>query len=129
MSIALKRLKGGSLAEVMVALVIISLSIALSGTFMGNLFDSSNRMLKLKAWYAVNIWRNEILLSGDIEATEIDASGYRLVKTSALVNDEKGLWLIQIVAVKDSSFKEDQLITESQFYLEKEPEDSNENED
>jgi hypothetical protein len=114
MPIIRKRLKGSSIIEVVTGLFIISLSIALTGVLFANVFDSSGRMLKQQAWFATNEWRSQVLLTGNIVSEEIDKGYYIINKESALVDETKGLWMINIEAFKP----EGDILTSCKFFME-----------
>ncbi len=126
MQLIKERVKGSSLIEVVVGLFIISLSIALAGTLFAQVFDSSKRIITQKAWYDVNMWRSQVYLTNSIESEEKAKKVYRLIKHCELQNENKGLWLVNIKAVKESSGLEtldnDELVS-VRFYIEIEPED------
>ncbi len=88
------RLKGSSLMEVVTAMVIISLSIALTGALFANVFNSSKRMLKQQAWFKLNEIGNLTYINKDITEIEIDLSPLVIKKKSFVIDNERGLWLV-----------------------------------
>jgi Tfp pilus assembly protein PilV len=92
------KLKGSSIIEVVVAIFIISLSIALSGVLFNNVFSSSDRLLKQRAWYDVNQMLCQAELSKDTEAFIIEKNHYTLSKQAQMIDESKGLWRLQIEA-------------------------------
>ena len=93
---------------------IISLSIALTGLLFSQVFASSDRMLKQRAWFELNEWRGQIIINKDTENEMVKKESYVLVKESTLVDSEKKLWLINIVAKDDN----DKIIMERKFFIE-----------
>jgi hypothetical protein len=88
------RIKGSSLMEVVTAMVIISLSIALTGALLGNVLNSSQRMLKQQAWFMMNEIGNNALINKDIADNEIDRNTLVFRKKSFAIDKEKGLWFV-----------------------------------
>jgi hypothetical protein len=92
------RLKGSSLMEVVTAMVIISLSIALTGVLFANVFNSSKRMLKQQAWFKLNEIGNITFINKDITEIEIELSPLVIKKKSIVIDKERGLWLVVLEA-------------------------------
>ncbi len=100
MSLVNVRIKGNSLIEVIVAFVIISLSIALSGSFLSQLLDEFNRFQKQKVWYNLNLLKNQTVKTKNIESIEIVEQNYMIQKNVEVVNEVKGLYLVELSAMK-----------------------------
>ena len=80
--------------EVVTAMVIISLSIALTGALFANVFNSSHRMLQQQAWFMMNKIGNTALINKDIADAEIERSTLIFRKKSFAIDKDKGLWLV-----------------------------------
>lgn len=92
------RLKGSSLMEVITAMVIISLSLALTGVLFANVFNSSERMLRQQAWFIMNNISNKAVINKDITESEIDSNAIIVKKKSFAIDEENGLWLVVVEA-------------------------------
>lgn len=92
------RLKGSSLMEVITAMVIISLSLALTGVLFANVFNSSERMLRQQAWFIMNNISNKAVINKDITESEIDSNAIIVKKKSFAFDEKNGLWLVVIEA-------------------------------
>jgi hypothetical protein len=92
-------LKGSSIAEVVTALLIISLSIALTGVLFANVFSSSGRYLRQEAWFAVNECFNVTRLTKDVESMENVMPKFSIEKTSVKVEGVNDLWIVKIEAL------------------------------
>jgi len=119
-----KKLKGSSLIEVVVSMVIISIAVTLSFSFFSQILESSGRMAKMKAWYVLNSLKNETIITENVNSEEFVFHSFKILKESELVNKEKDLWLINLqaisVLVDSSGFNQpenDPLYFE-RFYLE-----------
>lgn len=84
--------------EVVTAMVIISLSIALTGVLFANVFNSSKRMLKQQAWFKLNEIGNITFINKDITEIEIELSPLVIKKKSIVIDKERGLWLVVLEA-------------------------------
>jgi hypothetical protein len=113
------RVKGSSILEVVVGIFIISLSLALTGSLFAQVFASSDRMLKQKAWFAENKIGNEVVLSENTETETIEYPSFTIIKTGEPVDQKKELWMIKIEAF-DSNKK---MIISRRFLLKKETTD------
>ncbi|MCW3787901.1 prepilin-type N-terminal cleavage/methylation domain-containing protein [Plebeiibacterium sediminum] len=100
MSIINAKIKGNSLIEVIVAFVIVSLSIALTGTFLSQLLDEFNRFQKQKVWYDLNLLKNQTIKSQNTETIELIEHNYKIQKNVELVNEVKGLYLVELSAIE-----------------------------
>ena len=108
------KIKGNSIIEVVVAIFIISMTIALSGVLFNNVFSSSDRMLKQRAWYEVNRLLSETLSTKNTEALLLEQDHYTVTKQSQIVDEAKGLWLI----VFEAREPDEKLLVARKVYLE-----------
>jgi hypothetical protein len=108
------RLKGSSLMEVVTAMVIISLSIALTGVLFANVFNSSKRMLKQQAWFKLNEIGNLAFINKDITEIEIDLSPLVIKKKSIVIDKERGLWLVVFEAQDQTG----EVLTRKRLFIE-----------
>ncbi|MBR8534936.1 hypothetical protein KDU71_05135 [Carboxylicivirga sediminis] len=106
--------KGSSIIEVVVAIFIISMSIALSGVLFNTVFSSSDRLLKQRAWYDTNHLVNEVITTKNTEPLILEKQLYTVSKQTQLMDEAKGLWLIQINATQG----EDKLLASRRLYIE-----------
>lgn len=108
------RLKGSSLMEVITAMVIISLSISLTGVLFANVFNSSKRMLKQQARFKLNEIGNLTFIDKDITEIEIELSSLVVKKKSIVIDKEKGLWLV----VLEAQDKAGEVLTRKRLFIE-----------
>lgn len=108
------KLKGSSLAEVVTAMLIISLSMALTGMLFANVFGSSARYLKQEAWFTVNEYVNATIQKNDVESLEFVLSKFTVVKTCEKADSVDDLWVVTINAVT----KEGKVLVTRKFMIE-----------
>lgn len=97
-------MNGSSVIEVVVALFLISLSIALTGVFFARVMDQSQRMMKLKAWYQLNEYCHKTQLNQNTDSEVMETDLLVLTRESVLLDEEKGLWETNLI-VKDKRDK------------------------
>lgn len=100
--------------EVVTAMVIISLSIALTGVLFANVFNSSKRMLKQQAWFKLNEIGNLAFINKDITEIEIDLSPLVIKKKSIVIDKERGLWLVVFEAQDQTG----EVLTRKRLFIE-----------
>jgi hypothetical protein len=108
------KLKGSSLAEVVTAMLIISLSMALTGMLFANVFGSSGRYLKQEAWFIVNEYVNATIQKKDVEPFETVLSKFSIEKTSTKAESINDLWIVTI----DATTKEGKVLAMRKFMIE-----------
>lgn len=116
MSALFRKIRGNTVLEVVVALIIISASIALTGTLFSSVFNSSSRIIKQQVWYDVNNQINLIKHSGKAEVLEIDKGIYVLISEVDVWDESKGLVNIKVYGT-DTKGK---LLVKRRFFLEAE---------
>lgn len=121
MSLKLINVKGGTVIEVVIALLIVSLSIALTGMLFASFFDASQRMVKQQAWYDVENYCNRLKLEKVIESAEIDRGPYTIVSNVEQVNEFAGVICIEVFGIDQDGDR----IVMRKFYLESEFLDNN----
>jgi Tfp pilus assembly protein PilV len=97
----ISKIRGSSIIEVVIALFIISISIALTGSLFTKVFQSSKRVLQQKAWYDLNEWSNQVKLTKDIKESIFVKDVYSLEKNALLIDESKGLWQVNMIAFKN----------------------------
>ncbi|HLW06259.1 MAG TPA: hypothetical protein VKY45_01750 [Marinilabiliaceae bacterium] len=113
MSGLLKKVPGGTVLEVVVALIIVSIAFGLTGTFFTSIFGSSKRMVKIQAWHDMNEHINRIRNSSSIESLEIDRGLYYLKTEVERLNEESGLSYVKVSSLD----KHDVLIVQRKFFV------------
>lgn len=93
------RVRGNSIIEVVVAILLISLSMALSGVLFASLFNSSERVLKQRAWYEVSQIAHHTRWTADMEAVVVEKQGVQIQKKTERLDEDKGIWLVIIQAM------------------------------
>ena len=96
MPLIFKRIRGSSLPEVVTAIVIISLSIALTGVLFGLFTNSSGRIQKLQAVYLAGEIIDKAVLSENTEDEEIITENFIARKTVISIDEERNLWLFLV---------------------------------
>lgn len=114
------RLQSSSIAEVVTAMLLISLSMALASMLLSDIFGSSGRYMKHKAWFAVNEYVNMTRLSKSIETTADTLPGIILDKSAIRMEGNPDLWEVIIKATSN----EGKLLVMRRFAIEL-PENSN----
>jgi hypothetical protein len=102
MSLKKGNIKGSSIIEVVTGIFIISLSLALTGVLFAGVLNSSSRIEKQRAWFHLNQWSNQIKMSGYIIFEEMDFPLFRMVKETEVMDKERDLVLVRIIAVDNN---------------------------
>lgn len=113
MSKLLKKFSGGTVLEVVVALIIISIAFGLTGTLFSYTLGSSKRMVKIQTWYDMNVHINRIKNNCSIDSLEIEKGHYHLRTEFELLDEETGLTYVEV----SSHDKQGGLIAQRRFYL------------
>ena len=114
MPLKLKKIKGSSIIEVVTGIFIISLSIALTGVLFAGVFTSSSRIKKQRAWFHMNQWGNEIMLTHNIINEEVEYPSFKMIKESEILDEENNLWVVRIRAVESKG----EVISQRKFIIE-----------
>jgi hypothetical protein len=93
------QLKGSSIAEVVTAMLIISLSMALTGMLVADIFGSSGRYLRHEAWFDVNKYVNITKAAKNIEPVQEVLPRYKIEKSSYKAENENDLWIVIVNAI------------------------------
>ena len=113
-----RRVKGSSIMEIVTGLFIVTLSMALTGVLFANVLDASGRMRKQQAWYAIQEWGNQTRMNKNLEPQEISRPSFRMIKNCILLEEEKRLWEVIIVAVEEKAQAEPKELAVIRFLME-----------
>ncbi|GAO31955.1 PulJ/GspJ family protein [Geofilum rubicundum] len=114
MSAVSTRVNGNTILEVVVALIIISASIGLTGTFFSSVFNTSSRMIKQQAWYDINEQINHIKHHITAEPLEIDRGHYLLRIEVDIMDEEMGLAYVTVYGIDNKGMQ----LVERRFFFE-----------